>query len=95
MGVNTGLSANPSNGNITKVAGKDQQVQAPVAGAGNDRFTRQLGAMHEEQQGDGGGREPLEEHRDLPFAGEQRGNRDHREQGQGEVIEEKAELGHG
>jgi len=75
-------------------AGEHQQVQAPVAGTGEDRFARQLGAVHEEQQRDGSCRQPLEEHRAAPFAGKQRGNGNHGEQGQGEVVEEQAELGH-
>ena len=69
-------------------------MQTPVAGTGEDRLARQLGAVHEEQQRDGGGRQPFEEHRAAPFAGEQGGDGNHGEQGQGEVVEEDSELGH-
>ena len=41
--------------------GKYQQMQSPVADACQHRFAREFGAVHEEEQGDGGGGEVFEE----------------------------------
>ena len=58
-----------------------------MPGAGNDRLTRQLGAMQEEQQADGQVGEPAEIHRTVARARQHGGDQDHPEQGQGEIIE--------
>ncbi len=66
-----------------------------MAGTGENRLARQLGAVHEEQQGDGQGRGPAEDHRALAFAGQEGGDGDDHQQGEGEVIEQQAQMGHG
>ena len=52
-----------------KGAEEHQQMQLPVAHAGDDRLTRQLGAVHKEQQRDGGGGQVLKEGFPDAFAG--------------------------
>ena len=61
-------------------------MQLPVAHAGDDRLTRQLGAVHKEQQRDGGGGQVLKEGFPDAFAGEQRGDDHHQNQNQQKFI---------
>ncbi|MNE20829.1 hypothetical protein D3C80_1139700 [compost metagenome] len=61
-------------------------MQAPVPGTGNDRLAGQLGAMQEKQQRDGDVGQPAKTDRDLAAGGQQAGERDHADQGQGEVV---------
>ncbi|MNN04105.1 hypothetical protein D3C81_1168220 [compost metagenome] len=63
-----------------------QQMQAPVPGTGDDRLAGQLGAMQEKQQRDGDVGQPAKTDRDLAAGRQQAGERDHADQGQGEVV---------
>ncbi|MCY1187660.1 hypothetical protein D9M73_286670 [compost metagenome] len=57
-----------------------------MAGACEHGIARQLGAMQEEQQGDGNVGDPLEGGGHLALGGQQGGGCDYGEQGQGEVV---------
>ncbi len=69
-----------------KGAEEHQQVQLPVTHAGDDRLARQLGAVHKEQQRDGGGGQVFKEGFPDAFAGEQRGDDHHQNQNQQKFI---------
>src|SRR5690606_23436274 len=71
-------------------AAEHQQVQAPVRGAGDDGFARELGAVHEEQQGDGQAGDQLENDGALAVGGKQRGQGHDADQDQGEIVEQQS-----
>ncbi|MNF67082.1 hypothetical protein D3C84_488880 [compost metagenome] len=61
-------------------------MQAPVAGAGDDRLPRELGPVQEKQQGYSDVGQPAEADGDLTAGRQQTGENDHTYQRQGEVI---------
>ncbi len=64
-----------------KGAAHHPQMQTPVAAAGDNRLTRQFGAVHKEQQRDGGGGQIFEKRHKIAARREEGGEQDNGDKG--------------